>query len=320
VSELVGLADVEAAARRIAGRVRLTPTIEADLVRTPVWREPADGARLLLKLENLQVSGSFKARSASNKLATLDAAAVARGVCTASGGNHGLAVAYTAWQAGTLAVVFVPETTAAEKIERLRAWDAEVVVTGAVWDEAQAAALAAARERKLTYVHPFADPAIIAGQGTVALELLRQAPATDTLVVAIGGGGLISGVALAAKALRPGIRIVGVEPVGAPTLYESLKAHQLVTLPAIDTAAGTLAPRRSMPINYDLIAAHVDRIVLVHDEGMRAAAQWLWFEFGIAAELAGAAAVAALKTGRHRPEPDETVVALVCGAGRDGIA
>jgi threonine dehydratase len=309
----VDLAMIQAAAARIQGRVRQTPILDPQPMRGPVL----DAGRLLLKLECLQVTGSFKARGASNKLLTLDETARERGLVTASGGNHGLAVAYAAASAGVPAVIFVPESTPAAKVEKLRQWGAEVTVVGAVWDESQEAALAAQKERGLTYLHPFADPEIIAGQGTLALEILSQVPDADTLVVAIGGGGLMAGVAAAAKAVKPGIKIVGVEPTGAPTLYESLKAGELVTLDKIETVSGSLAPRRSMPINLELIAAHVDRMVLVSDDEMREAAKWLWFETGVAAELAGAASLAALMTGRHKAE--ETVVAVICGAGADGI-
>jgi threonine dehydratase len=311
----VDLAMIQAAAARIQGRVRQTPILDPQPMRGPVL----DAGRLLLKLECLQVTGSFKARGASNKLLTLDETARERGLVTASGGNHGLAVAYAAASAGVPAVIFVPESTPAAKVEKLRQWGAEVTVVGAVWDESQEAALAAQKERGLTYLHPFADPEIIAGQGTLALEILSQVPDADTLVVAIGGGGLMAGVAAAAKAVKPGIKIVGVEPTGAPTLYESLKAGELVTLDKIETVSGSLAPRRSMPINLELIAAHVDRMVLVSDDEMREAAKWLWFETGVAAELAGAASLAALMTGRHKAEAEETVVAVICGAGADGI-
>ncbi len=311
----VDLAMIKAAAARIQGRVRQTPVLDSQPMRGPVL----DARRLLLKLECLQVTGSFKARGASNKLLTLDDQARGRGLVTASGGNHGLAVAYAAASAGVPAVIFVPESTPAAKLEKLRQWGAEVTVMGKVWDESQEAALAAQKARSLTYVHPFADLEVIAGQGTLALEVLAQVPDADTLVVAIGGGGLMAGVATAAKAIKPGIKIVGIEPIGAPTLYESLKAGELVTLDAIETVSGSLAPRRSMPINLDLIAAHVDRMVLVSDDEMREAARWLWFETGVAAELAGAASLAALMTGRHKVEAGETVVAVICGAGTDGV-
>lgn len=166
---------------------------------------------------------------------------------------------------------------------------------------------------------PFADPEVVAGQGTLGLELLDQAPDVDTLLVAVGGGGLIGGVALAVKALKPRVRVIGVEPAGAPTLHESLARGELVTLPEITTAAGSLAPRRSAPLNLELARRHVERVVLVDDDDLRAAARWLWFELGVAAELGGAAAVAALLSGRYVPAGGERVAAIVCGAGTDGL-
>jgi threonine dehydratase len=311
----VGLADIEAAAARIAGRVRRTPLIDA----APLKDAPGAGD-LALKLECLQVTGSFKPRGATNKLLGLDEGQVRRGIITASGGNHGLAVAYAARQAATRAVIYLPASTPKAKAAKLAAWGAEVRTEGAVWDEANEAALAAAVQEGLTYLHPFADPAVIAGQGTVGLEILADAPQTELLLVAIGGGGLISGIATAVKALKPGIRVVGVEPVGAPTLKQSLAAGRLVTLPAIETEAGTLAPRRSAEINLEIIARHVDEIVLVSDEEMRAAARWLWFELGVAAELSGAAALAALTNGRIETASGTAVTVLVCGAGTDGLS
>ena len=192
-------------------------------------------------------------------------------------------------------------------------------MSGEAWDDSNRAALRHAEAEGLAYIHPFADPAVIAGQGTIALEVLAEAPDLDTVIVAIGGGGLISGIAIAAKALRPGIRIIGVEPVGAPTLHDSLAAGRLVELAQLDTAAVTLAPRRSEEINLTIIRQTVERIVLVEDRDMRQAARWLWREFGVATELSGAAAVAALLAGRYRPAPGERVCAVVCGAGTDGI-
>ena len=150
--------------------------------------------------------------------------------------------------------------------------------------------------------------------------MLRQDKGLEVLLVAIGGGGLISGVASAVKAVKPDIRVIGIEPVGAPTLKASLAAGELVTLPQIETRAGTLAPRRSAEINLDIIGQNVDDIVLVSDDEMAAAARWLWFEMGIAAELSGAAALAAVQAGHISFEPGTSVAALVCGAGRDGIA
>lgn len=311
---LVTLSDIEAAAGRIAGWVRRTPLIGAG----PLARPPG-ALELFLKLENLQVTGSFKPRGATNCLLQLDSALVARGVITASGGNHGLAVAYAGQKAGTSAVIYLPEGTPRDKAEKLAALGAEVAIAGKVWDEANRAAVARAERDGLAYLHPFADPRVIAGQGTVGLEILEDAPDLDQVVVAIGGGGLVSGVATALKALKPAIRVSGVEPVGAPTLKRSLEAGELVTLPEIATAAGTLAPVRSEEINLDIIARTVDEIALVNDAEMRDAARWLWSELGIAAELSGAAAMAALLQGRVAVAPGARVCVLVCGAGKDGI-
>jgi threonine dehydratase len=312
--ESVTLSDIDAAQARIAGRVRRTPLIAAG----PLVRPPGD-VGLFLKLENLQVTGSFKPRGATNCLLQLDPALVARGVITASGGNHGLAVAYVARRAETSAVIYLPEGTPQDKADKLMALGAEVVIAGKVWNEANAAAMARAERDGLAYLHPFADPRVIAGQGTVGLEILEDAPDLDHVVVAIGGGGLISGVATALKALKPDIRVSGVEPVGAPTLKRSLAAGELVTLPEITTAAGTLAPARSEAINLDIIARTVDEIVLVDDGEMRSAARWLWQELGIAAELSGAAAMAALLQGRLAVASGARICVLVCGAGRDGL-
>jgi threonine dehydratase len=310
-----GIEEVRASAARISGFVRRTPLLAA----TPV-RENADLARaLLLKLESLQVTGSFKARGAINAVFALPTERLRCGIVTASGGNHGLAVAYAGWAAGAPATIFLPRSVAAEKIKKLDAWGARVVISGEVWDDSNKAALLRAAAEGLTYIHPFADPAVIAGQGTIALEILDQAPDLDTLLVAVGGGGLISGIAITAKAVKPGIRIIGVEPTGAPTLHHSLAVGHLVELASLDTAAVTLAPRRSEAVNLTVIRDSVERVVLVEDEDMRKAARWLWREAGVAAELSGAAAVAALLAGHYRPAPGERVCAVVCGAGTDGI-
>jgi threonine dehydratase len=311
---MISLSDIQAAAERIRGRVRRTPLIQA----APVHQRVTPGD-LTLKLECLQVTGSFKARGATNKVLTLSREEIGRGLGTASGGNHGLGVAYAGWLAGARVTIYLPENAPRAKAEKLRQWGAEVIYEGAVWDDANAAALEAAERHGWTYVHAFADPAIIAGQGTIGLEVLEDAPETGVLVVAIGGGGLISGVAAAAKAVKPGIRVIGVEPTGAPTLYESVKAGRVIELAEIRTAANTLAPRKSDALNLAIIEENVDEIVLVTDEEMRQAARWLWFEAGVAAELSGAASVAALQAGKIRLGAGEHVCALVCGAGVDGI-
>ena len=310
------LDDVRQAAERIRGRVRHTPLLEA----APSRGHAAIAAQLVLKLESLQVTGSFKARGACNALAGLTPGALAQGVVTASGGNHGLAVAYAGWISGVPATIYLPTTVPAAKQRKLQAWGAQVVVEGSVWDDSNAAALRHAAQHGMAYLHPFADPLVIAGQGTVATEILDAAPDVDTLLVAIGGGGLISGIAVAARAMKPSLRIIGVEPIGAPTLLRSLEAGHPAVLDRIDTAAGTLAPRSTDPLNFGIIQRHVERIVLVSDTAMREAAAWLWFEHGVAAELSGGASVAVLLTGQYQPAPGERVCAVVCGAGTDGWA
>ncbi|MFP6707639.1 MAG: threonine/serine dehydratase [Alphaproteobacteria bacterium] len=312
----VTIYNVHAAAERINGLVRRTPLLAASLCHGPLPGDPT----LNLKLECLQVSGSFKARGAMSKLTTLDQAAKARGLITASGGNHGLGVAYAGYSAGVPVTIYLPGNTPPAKADQLRRWGAEVHIHGDVWDDANREALAVASRDGRTYIHPFADPSVIAGQGTVSLEVLADAPETDVLLVSIGGGGLIAGTAMAAKALKPKITVIGVEPVGAPTLRNSVAAGEVVELESIDTLANTLAPRESEAINLSLIQDNVDDIVLVTDDQMRDAARWLWREFGLGVELSAAAAVAALQAGAYVPAKGAICTALICGAGSDGMS
>src|SRR5262249_30657477 len=192
---------------------------------------------------------------------------------------------------------FLPRSVSLDKRANIAGWGARSVITGEDWDDSNRAALQFAADEGFVYIHPFADPHVIAGQGNVALEILDDAPDLDTLLVAIGGGGLISGIAIAAKALKPAIRIIRVEPTGAPTLHASLAAGCLVELARLDTAAVTLAPRRSESLNLAIVTQAIERIVLVEDPEMAAAARWLWRGMGVAAELSGAAAVAAILAG-----------------------
>lgn len=313
---MITLETVRDAARRISPFIRRTPTIAAEPAHAPL----AAGAKVSLKLECLQVSGSFKARGAFSRLTALDAAARGGGLVTASGGNHGIAIAYAAREAGLPATVVVPTGVHPDKAARIRAYGARLIVEGAVWDDANARTRAIAAETGGAYVHPFADPEVAAGQGTIALELFEDDPGFDTLLVAIGGGGLITGIAATAAALNPAVRIVGVEPTGAPTIAASLAAGEVVTLPSVTTRVPTLAARRTEAANFAVIQRHVGRVVLVEDEDLARAARHLWQEYGLAADLSGAAAAAALLAGAYRPEPGERVCAIVCGAGADGIA
>lgn len=312
---MITINDIQAAAGRIAPHIRHTPTIEVAAVSEPVTE-----ARLMLKLECQQATGSFKARGATNKLLSLPKDALANGIVTASGGNHGLAVARAARLAGVPATVFVTESATAEKREKLKRWGADVEVIGAIWNETNEAALAFAERQGAAYFHPFADPEVVAGQGTVGLELLRAVPDVDVVLVAIGGGGLVSGMAIALKALKPSVRIIGIEPVGSPTLRACLDAGRLVRLDKVTSRVATMSCGQTDQKIFETVRDHVDDIVLVSDDAMLEAARWLWFELGIAADLSGAAAIAALRSGAVAFGRGQTIGALVCGAGPDGMS
>lgn len=312
---MITLDDIRQARQRIAPHVRRTPLIEADALSAPVTE-----AELWLKLECLQVTGSFKARGATNKLLATPPHDMARGVTTASGGNHGLAVARAAKLAGVPATIFVPTNVTQAKIEKLRKWGATVEVVGSVWNETNLSALAFARDKGCAYFHPFADPYVVAGQGTLALELLEQQPDLDAVLVAIGGGGLITGMAVALKTLKPSIRIIGIEPTGAPTFHASLAAGHVVKLDKVTTRVATMACAETDRDVFATSRELIDEVVLVDDDDMLEVARWLWFEMGLAADLSGAAAAAALRKGVLRFSAGRKICALVCGAGPEGLA
>jgi threonine dehydratase len=311
----VNLSDIQDAAARLSGRIRHTPTVKVELAREPLGAED-----VWLKLECLQVTGSFKARGATNRLLTIDPERLRNGVFAASGGNHGLATARAGAMAGVPATIYLPSNASPAKIAKLKSWGAAVEVVGKIWDEAHAAAVKAADEAGAFYFHPFADKQVVAGQGTVALEILDDIGSADVFIVAIGGGGLIAGMAVALRALKPGVRIIGVEPEGSPTLKRSLEAGAVVRLPEVTTKVATMACGRTDPLVYDIIKATVDDVVLVSDTDLEHAARWLWFEMGIASDLSGAASVAALMTGAVAIRHGERVCGLVCGAGPEGVA
>jgi threonine dehydratase len=311
---VIGLDDIRAARWRIQPHIRKTPTLPYGQLSS---REEFGGT-VTLKLELLQAAGSFKARGAMNRLLTLSEVELKRGVVTASGGNHGLAIARSAHVLGVQAKIFLPSNVVADKVAKLKRWGAEVEIVGAIWDDANAAALAYAGKTGATYAHPFSDPVVVAGQGTLGLDILDEMPDVDVILVAIGGGGLITGLSTAVKALRPQTKIIGIEPYGSPTLHACLEAGKLVTLEKLATRVATMSCRRTDQGIYEAVAKNVDEIVLVSDAEMEQAAQSLWFEFGIAADLSGAAAVSALQAKRFVPTPGSKVCALVCGAGTDG--
>jgi threonine dehydratase len=303
--------DVLAANQRLTGLVRRTPLVAWDLGRPPA------GGQLFLKLEHLQVTGSFKARGAQNALLVQPPERLQRGVVTASGGNHGLAVAYAAQRLGYPDTIFLPLRASTAIDQKLARYGAEVRRAGAEWDDSWQAAEAYARQTGCALVHPFEDPPVMAGQGTVAVEMLEQQPDLDLLVIAIGGGGLISGMACYAKHARPGIRVVGVEPVGAPSMAVSLEAGRVVELPGVSTIAGTLAPRAVGPHTLSLVTRYVDELVTVTDAEMVAAMRLLWADWNLLVEPAGAAAVAAVQAGKLGALDGLRVGLLLCGANLD---
>ena len=306
---------IKAAVERVRPHIRRTPVLRLEHCSDATI--PSDTH---LKLECLQVSGSFKIRGAVNRVKSLSAEAIAKGLVAASGGNHGLATAYMARQSGVPATIFLPANASPLKEQKLLKLGAEVRYAGAVWDEAHQAAAAHARESGAFYMHPFADEAIVAGQGTIGVEMLEQIPDADLYIIAIGGGGLIAGVSQVVKAMKPKARIIGVEPVGSPTLHACFAAGRVVRLPQVTTRVATMACGRTDESIYEIARRHVDDIVLVSDEAMQRAAELLWFEFGVAADLSGAASLAALMAGAVRPKPGERVAGLVCGAGVDGLS
>lgn len=294
-------------------RQRIAPYVR----RTPLAPPPALladlPAHLRLKLENMQVTGSFKVRGVFNTLLQLDRRQREQGVVTASGGNHGVALAYAARRLGIPATVYLPATASADRVARIAAWGAQVIQHGAGWDDAHVAAHERAVQAGQTYVHAFDAQGTVEGQGTLGLELLDDLPELDCALIAIGGGGLISGIAAAIKQCRPGARVVGVEPVGAPSMRRSVEAGRVVALPEVRTIADTLAPRSVCERTLALTQRYVDEIVLVDDAQMVAAMRWLWAECNQLVEPSGAAVIAALLSGAVEIGGYARPVALICG-------
>ena len=282
----VTLADIEAAARVIAGAVLVT---DCDHSRT---LSEIAGAEVWLKFENLQFTAAFKERGALNRLTALDPAERGKGVIAMSAGNHAQGVAYHARRLGIPATIVMPTGTPMVKVENTRRHGAEVVVTGATLEDAAEAARARARQQGLVFVHPYDDPLVIAGQGTIALEMLAQAPAIDTLVVPIGGGGLIAGMAVAARALRPDLAIVGVQAALYPSMYNAVRGTDLPMRG--DTLAEGIAVKAPGALTTPLVKALVDDIVLVSEEHLEQAVAMLASIEKTVVEGAGAAGLAAV--------------------------
>jgi len=289
--------------------VRRTPLLHADLADFGLPSAPAT-----FKLEMLQHSGSFKARGAFANL--LLRKAPEAGVVAASGGNHGVAVAYAAQRLGVPATIFVPDITSPAKAERIRNYGARLVIAGSRYADALAASEAYVDKTGAMAVHAYDQTETLLGQGSVGMELEQDAPAIDTLLVAVGGGGLIGGVAAWCSGR---MRVIAVEPELSPTLHAALAAGAPVDAPAGGIAADSLAPRQVGQLMFPIARAYVEKVLLVSDDAIRQAQAALWSSLRVVAEPGGAAAFAALLSDRYRPAQGERVAVLVCGANTTAV-
>jgi len=308
---MLDLNAIREARARVASRVHETPTLSATRIGALA------GVRLFLKCENLQKTGSFKVRGALNKLASLSDAERARGVVTVSAGNHAQAMAWAAQSAGVHAVVVMPKTASPTKVEASRGYGAEVVLHGASGNESFPHALELARDRGLTFVHPFDDERICAGAGTTGLELLEQVDDLAAVVVPIGGGGLISGVAVAIKESNPRIRVYGVEPKGAASTRLSLDSGRAMRITSMNTIADGLAAPMTGELNYEIVKRYVDDVIVIDDDAIAEGLRQLLFSAKLLAEPAGAAGVGALLVGAVPVREGERVAAIVSGGNVD---
>ena len=308
--ESVTLSTIQAARERIGEAIHLSPCQLSHHLTERI------GMPIYLKLENLQRTGSFKERGALNKLLTLSDAERNRGVIAASAGNHAQGVAFHAAKLGIRAQIVMPEATPLVKVVSTRGFGAEVILHGANYDEACEEAIRRCGEQGLTFIHPFDDAIVISGQGTIGLELLEQVPDLEAVVVPIGGGGLISGIACALKEMNPKIRVVGVEPENLPSMIRAREANHPVTLVAQATIADGIAVRRAGDVTLPLVSRYVDEIVTVDDEEIASAILMLLEQEKTLAEGAGAAALASLLQSKTSLRNRKTAV-LVCGGNID---
>ena len=303
--------EIEAAQRRIRDEIYVSPCPESEHLSNRL------GARVHLKLENLQRTGSFKERGASNKLQQLTDDEADRGVIAASAGNHAQAVAYHGTRLGIDSTIVMPESTPLVKVTRTRRFGAEVVLEGSNYDEAYEHACELADEHGFTFVHPFNDRDIIAGQGTLGLELLEQTPYIDTVICSVGGGGLISGVGAALKETNPEIRVIGVEPESLPSMQTSMKKHQVVEVPEGQTIADGISVRKVGDLTYATASKYVDEMVTVTEHEIANAILVMLEEEKSMAEGAGAAPVAALLAGKISGIEGERVFPVISGGNID---
>ena len=292
---MLGLSDV-VAARAVVDRY---------LPRAPIERSPylsqLLGAEILLKIETFKPTRTFKVRGALNKIASLSDADRARGVVTASAGSHAQGVSYAAWRLGAPATVVMPTGVSEATIGVCRAYGAEVLLSGELYDDTLVLAHQIERERGKTFIHPYADPLIIAGQGTIGLEILDDVPDVDTVIIGVGGGGLLAGAALALKERRPSVRVIGVEPEGADAVRRSREAGRPVVLERPHSIADKLVAKSTSQLNVDLIRKYVDDIVTVTDAAIGSAVYDYLERLSLLVEPSGAATLAAVRSGAVRP-------------------
>ena len=287
--------------------------LETHLIYSPIFSKES-GNKVFIKPENLQKTGSFKIRGAYNKISNLTDAEKKRGVIASSAGNHAQGVAYGAKESGIKAVIVMPKSTPLIKVESTKQYGAEVILHGDVYDDAYKKAKELEEKEGYVFVHPFNDEDVLDGQGTIALEILEELPETDIILVPIGGGGLISGIACAAKILKPEIKIIGVEPEGAASAYEAIKENKVVELKEANTIADGTAVKKIGDLNFEYIKKYVDEIITVSDYELMEAFLLLVEKHKIIAENSGILSIAAAK---KLKEKDKKVVSVISGGNID---
>jgi len=308
---MINLEDVKKAAKRIKKVAHTTPLAYAPLLSQKYNQQ------IYLKKDNLQITGSFKLRGAFNKIATLIEEGKNKGVVAASAGNHAQGVALSAAHFGIEATIFMPESTPLNKVQGVKSYGANVVLKGTNYDEAYENAIAYAKEQGLEFVHPFADDMVIAGQGSIYLEIFKEVDDLDAIVVPVGGGGLISGIATVAKVLNPDIKVIGVAASGAPAMAESFKIKKAISTKSVKTIADGIAVKNASPMTLEYILKYVDDIVTVCDDEIASAILFLLEKQKLLVEGAGAVGVAALMHNKLDIKPDSKVCILLSGGNID---
>ena len=305
---LIDLSQIRAAEERIRPYLAPTPVVRS------VYFSELTGAEVYFKLEMLQPTHSFKVRGAFNAVLALSDDRARSGVVTASGGNHGLGVALAAARRGIPAAIYLPVHTPAVKIQAIRQLGAEVILHGDVWDTANRKAMEVARDQGKSYIHPFDNPYVMAGQGTIVNELIQQVPGLNLLIASIGGGGLISGLLSASKQQIPAARVVGVETIGADCMYQSRQAGRLIELPAITSVAESLGAKKTEQTQFDIVAEYVTDLVRVSDEEAIRMLLTVLQQEKLLVEPAASCCLAALAQRQIAYQPGEVIVVVVCGA------